>query len=99
MMQKAKIQQDMARAADQEVKRKRAALKDYEEASEVNHAMKTFTPELLGQGQKRGGGVKERRARADCLDRLARLRGGLSANQRNDWAWFKQAWDARMAGH
>ena len=84
-------------AAEQELKRKRAALKEYEDALEVKHAMKTFTPELLGQGKKQGGGAKERKARMDCLDRLACFGVGLSPEQRNDWQWFKQAWDARMA--
>ena len=35
-------------AAEQELKRKRAALKELEDALEVKHAMMTFMPELLG---------------------------------------------------
>ena len=30
------------------------------------------------------------------LDRLASLGVGLSPGQRNDWAWFKTAWDTKM---
>ena len=30
------------------------------------------------------------------LDRLARIKAGLSAGQRNDWQWFKEAWDQEM---
>ena len=30
------------------------------------------------------------------LDRTARLGTGLSPTQRNDFAWFKDAWDAKM---
>ena len=30
------------------------------------------------------------------LDRLARLGAGLSAPQKNDWLWFKEAWDQNM---
>ena len=30
------------------------------------------------------------------LDRLAHLNVGLSAAQRNDWPWFKDAWDHEM---
>ena len=37
------------------------------------------------------------KARVDVLDRLACLGVGLSPGQRNDWAWFKSAWDAKMA--
>ena len=32
----------------------------------------------------------------DVLDRLARIKAGLSAGQRNDWPWFKEAWDHEM---
>ena len=27
---------------------------------------------------------------------MARLGTGLSASQKNDWQWFKEAWDAEM---
>jgi hypothetical protein len=30
------------------------------------------------------------------LDRLVRLGQGISAAQRNDFAWFKDAWDSKM---
>ena len=30
------------------------------------------------------------------LDRLARLGAGISAGQKNDWQWFKDAWDSKM---
>ena len=83
-------------AADQELNRKRAALKELEDALEVKHAMKTFTPEFLGQGQKEAGGAKGHKARMDVLDRLATLGSKLSPEQRNNWAWFKTAWDAKM---
>ena len=83
-------------AAEQELKRKRAALRELEDALETKHAMKTFTPELLGQGQKRAGGARGHKARSDVLDRLAFLGVGLSPGQRNDWAWFKTAWDTKM---
>ena len=83
-------------AAEQELKRKRVALKDLEDALEVKHAMKTFTPDLLGQGQKKAGGHKGHKARMDVLDRLTCFGVGLSPSQRNDWPWFKAAWDAKM---
>jgi hypothetical protein len=75
---------------------KKEAVKDLECVLETKHALKTFTPELLGDGQPRSGGAKAQKARFDVLDRLARLGVGLSAAQKNDWAWFKSAWDARM---
>ena len=44
-------------AAEQELKRKRAALRELEDALETKHAMKTFTTELRGQGERRAGGA------------------------------------------
>lgn len=32
----------------------------------------------------------------DVLDRLARIKVGLSAGQKNDWLWFKETWDQEM---
>lgn len=81
---------------DKQLKNKQQALKDLENTLEERHRMKTFTPEYLGQGQKRAGGAKGQRARFDVLDRLAHLGVGLSPEQKNDWAWFKSAWDAKM---
>ena len=45
-------------AAEKELKRKRVALRELENVLETKHAMKTFTPELLGQGQKKAGGAR-----------------------------------------
>ena len=42
------------------------------------------------------GGNKAKKLRLDVLDRLSRLKAGLSAGQRNDWQWFKDAWDHAM---
>ena len=72
------------------------AVREFESVLETKHAMKTFTPVLLGDGQKNAGGAKGRNARSDVLDRLSRLGVGLSPGQKNDWAWFKTAWDTRM---
>ena len=82
--------------AERELRQKRQAIQDLENVLEARHALKTFTPELLGQGLKRAGGAKGQRARFDVLDRLAHLGVGLSPEQKNDWAWFKGAWDAKM---
>ena len=82
--------------AGAELKRKHAALKDVEDALALRHAMKTFTPELLGQGQKRAGGAKAQKVRFEVLDRLASYGVGLSPDQKNDWSLFKHAWDSKM---
>ena len=50
----------------------------------------------MGDGTEDGGGAKGRNQRWDVLDRMARLKAGLSDGQKNDWAWFKNTWDAKM---
>ena len=32
----------------------------------------------------------------EVLDRLARMKAGLSEGQKNDWPWFKESWDQAM---
>ena len=60
------------------------------------HAVKTYTLETLGDGTEDGGGAKGRNKRWEVLDRMARLKAGLSDGQKNDWSWFKTTWDAKM---
>jgi hypothetical protein len=40
--------------------------------------------------------LKPRKKRWEVLERMARLGTGLSPSQKNDWQWFKEAWDAAM---
>ena len=44
------------------------------------------------------GGAKARDRRLEVLERLASLGNGLTTAQKNDWAWWKEAWDERMMG-
>ena len=67
-----------------------------ESICESRHAIKSFTLEALGEGNGSAGGPKARKNRFEVLDRLARIRAGLSAGQKNDWSWFKEAWDKEM---
>ena len=60
------------------------------------HAIKTFTVEALGKDNGSAGGLKARKNRFEVLDRLAHVRAGLSAGQKKDWSWFKEAWDKEM---
>ena len=50
-----------------------------------------------GQGKSRSGGANARKNRFEVLDRLAQQGSGLSPAQRNDWHWFKDAWDTKMS--
>jgi len=83
-------------AAVAELKKTRRMIKDMEGVRASTHAIKTFTLEALGEGSANAGGAKSKKNRFEVLDRLARINAGLSAGQRNDWQWFKGAWDQRM---
>ena len=91
----ASLRREAAVAADKLRKRKQA-IQDAESLLETKHAMKSFSLEDLGQGRSRGGGGPAKKRRAEVLDRLARLGTGLSPAQRNDFAWWKAAWDEKM---
>ena len=64
---------------------------------EVQHTIKRFSLKSLGDEQKQIGGAKCRKQRCSVLDRFARLGTQLSPEQKNDWDWFKEAWDEKMA--
>jgi hypothetical protein len=90
---KAIADRDTAVAELRETRRK---IHDMESIGACRHAIKTFTLEALGEGNDNAGGPKARKNRFEVLDRLARIRAGLSAGQKNDWPWFKEAWDQEM---
>ena len=52
---------------------------------------------MLGDGLSHGGPAKCRDLRFEVLDRLLAHAAPLSPQQKNDWKWFKQEWDAAMA--
>ena len=78
--------------------KKKKALLDIETVLETKHAIKTYSLEDLGQGRSRGrGGASAfKKRRLEVLDRLARIGAGLSGGQRNDFSWWKDAWDGKM---
>jgi hypothetical protein len=90
---KALADRDAAVAELRETKRK---IQEMESIGACRHAIKTFTLEALGEGSANAGGVKARKNRFEVLDRLARIRAGLSSGQKNDWLWFKESWDKEM---
>ena len=69
---------------------------DHEAGMESKYAVRQFLFEELGKGRSRGGGVLAKRRRWEVVDRFSHLGQGLSPAQRNDFIWFKDAWDARM---
>ena len=64
---------------------------------EEKNAPKRISLEMLGQGKPRSGGALARKHRFEVLDRLAQQGSGLSPAQRNDFSWFKEAWDTKMS--
>ena len=83
-------------AAVAELRNTRRKIQEMESICESRHAIKSFTLVALGEGNGNAGGAKARKNRFEVLDRLARIRAGLSAGQKNDWSWFKEAWDKEM---
>ena len=90
---KGKAERDAAVADTTRLKR---SLQDMESIRASRYAIKSYTPEALGDGSEKAGGPKSRNRRFEVLDRVARLGAGLSAGQNNDWQWFKEAWDQEM---
>ena len=83
-------------AAVAELKKTKRIIKEMESIRACTHAIKTFTKAALGADSDNAGGPKSKKNRLEVLDRLARIKAGLSAGQRNDWPWFKEAWDQEM---
>ncbi len=83
-------------AAVAELKETKRQIQDLEGIVACKHAVRTFTMDALGAGSGDAGGPKSRDNRFDVLDRLSRIGAGLSSGQKNDWPWFKEAWDQAM---
>ena len=79
------------------LRKRKAQVMDAEKLLEAQHCIRNFSLESLGQGKARSGGGPARKQRALVLDRFSRLGSGLSTPQKNDWAWFKEAWDEKMS--
>ena len=83
-------------AAVAEMKETRITIQELKNICACRHAIESFTPTALGEGKANAGGPKDKNNRFEVLDRLARIGAGLSAGQKNDWPWFKDAWDTEM---
>ena len=88
---------DEIEEAKAELARRKAQLKIIQEISEAAVAAKRFSPEMLGLGHAKGGTVAMRKNRFQLMDRIASVGAGLSAEQKNDWTWFKESWDKKMS--
>lgn len=83
-------------AAVAELERTKRKIQELESARACKYAVKTFTLDALGAGTAKAGGAKAKKNRLEVLDRMARLGSGLSEAQKNDFAWWKEAWDDAM---
>ena len=83
-------------AAVAEMKRVKRSIQDIESTNACKHAIKTFSLDALGAGSSNAGGAKAKKSQFEVLDRLSRHKVGLSAAQRNDFQWWKDAWDEAM---
>lgn len=92
----AKQTQRDAKQAQTQLQQVRAQLREAQNLKAMKDALKSYTPEMLGHGRRGGGAIVHRNHRQEVLDRLA-SQGPLTAAQRNDWQWFKNEWDSKMA--
>ena len=84
--------------ANELLRKRKQELLSIKSLPETRHAMKQYSPEAFGQGKARSGGVAARKLRYEVLEKIAMLGSGLTAAQKNDWAWFREAWDEKMCG-
>ena len=85
-LSRAKLQKQI-KDANAKLRATKQAIVDAEAVLETRHAARTFAIEDLGTNG-RSGGQAAKKQRYELFDRLARLGQGLSAPQRNDFAWF-----------
>ena len=76
------------------IQKQKSDLKAFESHCEMNVALKSFLPGCVGQGKVNNGGKDCQKKRFEVLDRMAKHGNGLTAQQRNEWGWLKQHWDA-----
>ena len=86
-----------AKECQEKVAKARKLLREAQDLAQTQTALKSFTVEMLGHGRLRGGGAAHRNRRLDVLDRIARHGAEFTPQQRNDWKWFKEAWDDSMS--
>ena len=81
--------------ANELLSKRKQELLSIESILETRHAMKRYSPESLGQGKPRSGGVAANKLRYEVLEQMAKLGSGITQAQINDWAWSPEAWDEK----
>ena len=93
--EKKRVAEELA-GVKEELKKARTAQREGEHLVELREVWKTYTPEMLGQGKKGGGGADFVKRRMGVLNRIRQL-APLSLEQQNDWNYFTTSWDRQMA--
>ena len=93
--EKKRVAEELA-GVKEELKKARTAQREGEHLVELREVWKTYTPEMLGQGKKGGGGADFVKRRMGVLNRIRQL-APLSLEQQNDWDYFTTSWDRQMA--
>ena len=73
-----------------------AEIKRIEAVVAAMSSEKVYSPEMLGQGKRKGGRKEHKDNRYDTLERVRRI-GKLNADQCGQWDFFKTHWDRAQA--
>ena len=95
MMTKRKLMREI-KDADAILKKKKQQIADEEHIADARQTVKSVRLSFLGDQIKNCGGVVCRKRRDEVLDRISKMGTGLSPSQKNEWAWFKEAWQGKM---
>ena len=90
------MRKELAVASSTLRKRQRQIL-EAEGVLHMKHAVRKYDPSEFGHGLKNLGGAPCRKNRLEVLSKVSRVGRGLSVAQREEFDWFKEAWDRRMA--
>ena len=82
-------------SAKEQLNTRKKELMSLECILETKHAIKRYSPEGLGLGNTCGGQAAMK-LRYEVIDKMAKLGSGLTPAQKNEWAWFREAWGTRM---
>ena len=81
---------------EEKLKKARKDIRDAEAVATAREGVKAFSPAMLGQGKKNGGGEQYRKARHEAMNRVRAI-AALSLDQKHDWQYFSSTWDEQMA--